>query len=105
MSEQEPIDHVFNIESAAEWHDSLVSRGLLPFWVVHCNTRRYPHIYHARIWSIPAHGACGVVEPTPYTGILVAPTLETIRSLLPDGLLHVGRTRDDAWDIVERWFA
>lgn len=98
-------DHLFNIVSAAEWHANIVAIGLLPFWVVSYNTMRYPHIYHARAWSVPAHGNGSVVQPQPYAAILVAPTLASIRALLPPGLACIARARVDPWDLVERWMS
>lgn len=105
MTDHSPQDHVFNIETALDWHLGLIANGLLPFWVVHYNSPRYPHIYHARAWSVPAHGNGSVVQPQPYLGIIVAPTLETIRALLPPGMTNVPRARDDDWHIVERWLS
>lgn len=100
-----PADHVFNLVTAADCHAQMLADGKLPFWVVCYNTRRYPHIYHARIWSVPAHGNGTVVQPVAYAAILVAPTLDAIRALLPEGLVHMERAKDDPWDLVERWMS
>jgi hypothetical protein len=100
-----PVDHVFNIVTAAEWHAQISADGQLPFWVIYYNTVRYPHIYHARAWSVPAHGNGSVVQPVAYAAILVAPTLDAIRSLLPEGLVHIERAKNDPWDLVERWMS
>lgn len=105
MTQIPQLDHVFNIETALDWHNSVLTTGLLPFWVVSYNTLRYPHIFHARAWTVPAHGNGMVVQPQSYAGILVAPALDSIRALLPPGLAYIGRARDDPWDVVERWMS
>jgi hypothetical protein len=54
---------------------------------------------------VPAHGNGSVVQPVAYAAILVAPTLDAIRSLLPEGLVHIERAKNDPWDLVERWMS
>lgn len=83
----------------------MMADGFLPFWVVFYNSTRYPHVFHARAWTVPAHGNGGMINPTAYAAILVAPTIEAIRALLPDGVIWMERVRDDPWDLVERWMS
>ena len=65
----------------------------------------YPGIVVARLWTAPSHGSGQAVEPTAYTAVLIAPSVEQLRGLLPPGLLRVPRSQQDDWRVIERWMS
>lgn len=100
-------DIVLDIESAARWHQDQIADGMLPFWVVSYNTPEFPSRYIARAWSAAAHGSGATVEAQHFNAVLVAPSLDAVRALLPNprGLTRHPRERDDPFFIVERWMS
>lgn len=105
-SQDEIGDLLLNIVTAAEWQAAWIADGLLPFWVVTYNSLQYPGVYVARPWTAVAHGNGGApIEPLCYNAILIAPTLDVIRTLLPRGMTCAAREKHDPAEIVERWFA
>lgn len=69
----------------------------LNMWIVHERPLDYPTSFVARRWLIDK------VE-IPTLDIRVAPTLEEVRALLPQGLYCMPRDPNDESHIVEVWF-
>jgi len=66
---------------------------MLDLWVIYEHPRDYPEDFIARRWQLG----------TPTDDILIAPTLEKIRSKLPLGLVRIPRAKADDSVIVEVW--
>lgn len=98
-------DIILDIESAARWHQDSIAAGRIPLWVVSFGLQEYPGVFVARAWSAAAHGSGAVVEAEYYNAVLLAPTIEAVRALLPSGLIKISRSRDDPMYLVERWIS
>ena len=98
-------DEILNIVSASEFHSVMSSTGMIPYWTVESMLPDYPGIVVARLWTTHSHGIGGVVEQTAYTAVLIAPSIEQLRGLLPPGLLRVPRAQQDDCRVIERWMS
>ena len=66
-------------------------------WAVYERPLDYPDQFIARRWIIEDG------EPKPTNDIFLAPTLSSLRSKLPGGLLRIPRFKNDDKTIVEVW--
>ena len=72
-------------------------RNRLPMWVVYTpTTRQYPGLWVARM-----HVSLPDTKPTRF--VISHDTLEELRSILPKGLVCIGRMANDTPEIVEVW--
>lgn len=71
----------------------------LPMWTVYDSPLDYPGKFVARCWVVKPN------EPEPLrTGsVIIAPTLEIVRRMLPPGLHCLVRSEGDEPTIVETW--
>jgi hypothetical protein len=69
----------------------------LPMWVIHGpDTIDQPGLFVARLWqSLP--------QPNLEAPVVRAGSLESLRSLLPPGLVRLDRDENDAPTILETW--
>lgn len=68
----------------------------LNMWIVHDRPLDYPTSFVARRWIIDK-------AAIPTVDVKVAPTLEELRALLPEGLYCLPRDPNDEPKIVEVW--
>lgn len=69
----------------------------LPIWTITENPSDHPGKFVARIWLVEGR----IVAAT--TGTYIADDLETVRAMLPAGLINIGRQPEDDPVIVESW--
>lgn len=71
---------------------------VLRLWVIYEHPKDYPDKFVVRGWNIE-HG--GVNRPD--KSVLLADSLKEARELVPQGLFHLPRFKDDDPVIVETW--
>lgn len=74
-----------------------IPEGALPFWVIYERPTDFPDGYVLRVQLASREG---IAHP-PY--IWHAKTPDELRSILPPGLICMGRQPDDAPQILECW--
>lgn len=77
---------------------SVLSPRRFQMWTVYRHPEDYPESYVAR--RSLAQGE----KLTPASDLVVAPTLEAVRELIPRGLFCMPRFKGDNPQIVEVWF-
>lgn len=71
----------------------------LYLWTVYDKPLDYPGKFVARQWVVRR----GEPEPLPTGQLIVAPTLDVVRRMLPPGLYRLDRSEGDEPHIVETW--
>ncbi|MBD3941975.1 hypothetical protein IF188_09735 [Microbacterium sp. NEAU-LLC] len=78
-------------------HEKPRDDAALAVWTVYDRPADYPSSAVARLWTVDAAGLS-------YTeGILIAPSIEALRAMLPAGLVMIPRSDEDDPVIVESW--
>lgn len=77
-----------------------MTKPALEMWTVYKSPPEYPGKYVARLWVV-VHGA---TEPRQTGDMAIAPDLDSVRTMLPWGLVCLPRSEGDDPAIVETWF-
>ncbi len=89
-------DRILTTEEASEAQWQHVRDGRLPIWVVTADTSDYPGKFCARITA--AGRAVHVTNQ-----VMLADDLQTLRDMLPPGLVKMDRDPTDPDGVVESW--
>jgi len=96
-SDGHPVTIVPNADYFAKLHWKLSKDRRLPLWVIYGpTTKEYPGSWVARMHvSLPEEKATRFV--------MTHDSLEELRTLIPSGLVRLGRDPSDPAEIVEMW--
>lgn len=95
-----PDDYLMSPDEAWKLHTEAYNQGWLLMWVVFEKPKEFPNSFVSRAKVVVPAGS----EQMHSRKILLAPTLEQLREMLPKGLYRELPDASDGPQVVETWF-